>query len=454
MEIKEVDPEGPPWNPKHEGVPPSWKHKGDGGNAHVWISGSHAIKRLKPNASKEPVARFAREAKLLAALADEPDLAIVPVVDVRKRAGEIEIVMTAFEGNLAEVIDQFSGQPEKAANALLPIVETLAQLAARPQAVHHRDIKPENLLYRRSNGGIELALGDFGCAYLAEDERLTPTHRAIGAWAYRPPEYSIGRVVNVDEKGDVFSLGKVFWAMVNGERHVVFPGPVWFLEEFDLARTFPSAPKIHHAMVVVARACDIRPTQRPTLVQFAESLRILIATSTGATSLNEEERTAALLRSEALRETAYQQRRAFAAQFVCAIHADFLRAIEALHRAVPASALFTEWSTETAKRGQSQQALVNQVAEHESDASVSNVFFRKTLLNTRFFPTNGAAPVKFVARLEDQTGQVPPSELTVSGTDEGLRAEYSYANGSSGSEAYQEGMMVMFLKEAAHRLLA
>jgi hypothetical protein len=170
--------------------------------------------------------------------------------------------------------------------------------------------------------------------------------------------------------------------------------------------------------------------------------------------LNEDERTAALLRSEALRETAYQQRRAFAAQFVCAIHADFLRAIEALHSAVPESALFNEWSTETARRGQSQQALVSQVAERESDAHVSNVFFRKTILNTRFFPTDRAAPIRFVARLEDQTGKVSPSELTVSGTDEGLRAAYFYANGSSGGEAYQEGMMLMFLKEAAHQLLA
>ncbi|WP_145132004.1 MULTISPECIES: protein kinase [unclassified Pseudomonas] len=243
MKIKEVDAEGPPWNPKHDGIPPTWKHKGDGGNAHVWTDGVHAIKRLRPNASQEPVARFAREAQILAEMFGEPELAIVPIVEVRKRAGEIEIVMELLEGNLAAVIENFAGQPEKAANALLPIVETLAQLAVRPQPVHHRDIKPENLLYRRRDDKIELALSDFGCAYLAEDERLTPTHRAIGAWAYRPPEYSIGRVATVDEKGDVFSLGKVFWAMVNGQRHVVFPGPVWFQEDSTLLASFRQCPR-------------------------------------------------------------------------------------------------------------------------------------------------------------------------------------------------------------------
>jgi hypothetical protein len=114
--------------------------------------------------------------------------------------------------------------------------------------------------------------------------------------------------------------------------------------------------------------------------------------------------------------------------------------------------LFREWSVETTLRGQSQQALVQQVADQESDAPVSNVFYRKTLLNTRFWPANGSAAVKFVARTEDLAGQVLPSVLTISGTSAGLQAEYSYANGSNGSAAYQEGMMAEFLREAARRL--
>lgn len=452
MEIKEADAGGPPWNPKHEGIPPAWKHKGDGGNAHVWTDGTHAIKRLKPNASKEPVARFAREAQLLAGMAGEPELAIVPIVGVRKRAGEVEIVMELLEGNLAEVIGEFEGQPEKAAVALLPIVETLARLTSRAKPIHHRDIKPENILYKQHNGLIQLALSDFGCAYLAEDERLTPTHRAIGAWAYRPPEYSIGRVANVDEKGDVFSLGKVFWAMVNGQRHVVFPGPVWFLEEFDLAIQFPAVPKIHHSMVLIAQTCNIRPDERPTLLQFAANLRRLISPTVGEPLLNNDESTSAMLRKEALREIEYQQRRAFAAQFVCAIHADFLQAVDKMHKNLPESALFREWLHETQRGGQSQQALVKQVAEQESDASVSNVFFQKTVLITRFFPANGTTPIRFVARIEDQTGRVASSELTILGDAGGVRAVSHYSDGEKVSEPHQSNLMVDFLRKAALQL--
>lgn len=452
MEIKEIDAGGPPWKPNHDSIPLTWKHKGDGGNAHVWTDGTYAIKRLKPNASKEPVARFAREAQLLAGMAGNPKLAVVHIVDVRKRAGEIEIVMELLEGNLAEVIDEYLAQPEKAAKALLPIVETLAQLANRPQPVHHRDIKPENLLYKRRDSEISLALSDFGCAYLAEDERLTPTHRAIGAWAYRPPEYSIGRVANVDEKGDVFSLGKVFWAMVNGQRHVVFPGPVWFQEEFDLALLFPTIPKIHHAMVLIAQTCNIRSAERPTLAQFATNLRQLITPTTGEAFLSNDELTAAMLRKEARREIEYQQRRAFAAQFVCAIHADFLQGIDELHNGLPTSALFREWFDATQRSGQSQEALVNQVAEHESDAPVSNVFFQKTVLNTRFFPANGINAVRFVARIEDQTGRVPPSELIIYGGADGTTADFYLSDGTRASEPYDSALMVTFLMNAAVQL--
>lgn len=452
MEIQEIDAEGPPWNPKHEGIPPLWTHMGAGGNAHVWTDGTYAIKRLRPNSSKEPVARFVREAKLLAAMAGDPELAIVHIVDVRKRAGEIEIVMEALDGNLSEVIGEFAGLPEKAANALLPIVETLARLASRPQRVHHRDIKPENLLYRQRDDDIEILLSDFGCAYLAEDERLTPNHRAIGAWAYRPPEYSIGRVATVDEKGDVFSLGKVFWAMVNGQRHVVFPGPVWFQEEFDLTRKFPVLPKIHHAMILIAQACNIRPEKRPTLAQFATNLKHLISPATGELSLKDDELNSAMLRIEALRDIEYQQRVAFAAQFVRAIHADFLLAVDKLHNDLPQSTLFREWFIQTQRRGQSQQALVNQVAELESDAPVSIVFFQKTLLNTRFFPANGTTDIRFTALVEDQTGRVSSSELTIVGNSNDTRANSRYSNGDTASEPHQSNLIFEFLRTAARQL--
>ena len=114
--------------------------------------------------------------------------------------------------------------------------------------------------------------------------------------------------------------------------------------------------------------------------------------------------------------------------------------------------LFLEWFNETERRGQSQQALVHQVADRESDAHVSNVFFHKTLLNTRFVPAGGGTPIRFVAHVEDQTGRRGPSELTVLGSPEGIRAHVRYSDGSTASEPYRSDLMFEFLRKGARHL--
>ena len=253
----------------HPGIPRQWTLIGEGGNACVWSDGSQAIKRLKEGASREAVSRFKREAEILLTLNEHSG--IVPVQEVREREGALEIVMARMDGSLEKAITSFAGNPERAAAALEPIASTLAVMAARPEPIFHRDLKPTNLLFKASPD--HLYLPDFGCAFLAEDERLTPAKRAMGAWAYRPPEYSVGRLTDVTEKGDVFSLGKVLWAMINGEPGVVFPGPVWFGPEYDLGRGYPSHPRIYHAMLAVSNAVAINPADRPSLKQLADILR-------------------------------------------------------------------------------------------------------------------------------------------------------------------------------------
>ena len=277
---------------------------GEGGNSIVLSDGHRAYKRLKPNVGREAAARFRREAALLMRLRDRAELRVVPAHDIREVDGQLEIEMDQFSGSLEQVLDRFKGQPRKAAQGLEPIARTLAMLAGEPQAIHHRDIKPNNLLFRNSE--TDLWLADFGCAFIAGDERLTPDRRAMGAWAYRPPEYSHGRIEAVDEKGDVFSLGKVLWAMIYGEKGIVFPGAIWFTPDVDLGRSFPGTPGIHHAMLVISQACAIDPARRPTLGQLTESLRQLAHAEPAA----DEENRVEMRRAEALVEAEHAQQSA------------------------------------------------------------------------------------------------------------------------------------------------
>jgi serine/threonine protein kinase len=436
------------FRPNHPGVPRQWTLIGEGGNACVWSDGSHAIKRLKQGASRETVARFRREAEILLGLKDQPDLSIVPVQEVRDRESALEIVMARMDGSLEKVIESFAGNPERAAAALKPIASTLAALASRSAPIFHRDLKPTNLLFKGSPDCLYLA--DFGCALLAEDERLTPAKRAMGAWAYRPPEYSSGRLAEVTEKGDVFSLGKVLWAMINGEPGVVFPGPIWYEPEYDLARVHPSHPRIHHAMLAVSSAVAINPAKRPSMEQLAEMLASL---SAQLPSSNDSEPMIALLRAQSIIEVDYAQRRAAAASFVRALHHDLRQAIAGLVASSPEFLLWGDWQREATRTPQTTDALVEQVAVHESDAPIVNSRFRRIYLNTRFYPPAGDSTGRFIATIGSELESTRQSVLIVSNHADGLRFETQIDGASAGSGRYTPSFLRKFLIAATQRAL-
>ena len=422
------------------------KQIGEGGNSIVLTDGHLAYKRLKPGISEEGNSRFRREAALLIALRDRADLNVVPAREIREVEGNLEIVMDLFSGNVEKVLDRYRGQPRQAAKALDPIVRTLAELARLPQAIHHRDIKPSNLLYRGTEAGLWLA--DFGCAFIAGDERLTPDRRAMGAWAYRPPEYSNGRVEAVDEKGDVFSLGKVLWALIYGEKGFVFPGPVWFTPEYDLGVAFPGVASIHHAMLVISQACAIDPVRRPTLDQLGESLRHLASTEAAP----DAETRVDMLRAQALVEAEHSQQRAAAAAFVRAVHGDLHAAIAVLHARVPEFAFWTQWRTEALGTAQSADALVLQVAEQLSDAPVVNARFRGRYLTTRFYPSTTTQPASFRASVgrDDEPGH--ESTLTVTNGPAGTGYASRNAEPLSADGPYGAGVLQRFLDIATQRI--
>lgn len=435
------------WKKRHPGVPREWELLGEGGNAIVWKEGARAIKRLKGSASREARERFRRECLLMSELKDRADLKIVPVIEVRQREGADEIVMTALDGNLEDVIEHFQCQPIKAAAALVGVVDTLAKLSAGEPRVHHRDLKPSNLLYRTTE--MDLYVGDFGCAYLAGCDRITPDWRALGAWAYRPPEYSGGRVEDVDEKGDVFSLGKLLWSMINGNPNVTFPGPVWFLPEYDLTLICPECLRIAEAMYIIAKCCSIRPEARPSLEQLKRLLdnlasdNDLLDTSLGANALKREQEL----------EIAYAQRQATARPFVLRLTADLEQALNQLHAANPDSPRLQAWLNEWNRIANRSDSLVDQVVVNESDAPVMNVHRRQEMLLTRFYPEGmSGGPLRFHASLGPMHQQHRSPQLTVESRDAGAVAVVELLSDVPETANYTSTTIIDFLSRAIDTL--
>ena len=143
----------------------------------------------------------------------------------------------------------FVGDLPRAVNAFRPLVAGVAGLHKAKMV--HRDIKPDNIFV---SAGSELVLGDFGLIYFTDSShtRLTGTVENVGSYYWMPPWAYKQRVEDLKPTFDVFSLGKVFWAMVSGREFLPFW--YWSRPEHNLERIFPNTPYIEASKVLLARS--------------------------------------------------------------------------------------------------------------------------------------------------------------------------------------------------------
>ena len=176
-----------------------------------------AIKVLPETFAADPerVARFQREARVLAAL-NHPNIAAIYGVE------EHALVMELVEG------EDLHGPlaMETALDYARQIAEALD--AAHEKGIVHRDLKPANI--KVTPQGVVKVL-DFGLAAImqgpaspAGDPALSPTltMRAtqmgviMGTASYMSPEQAAGKPV--DKRADIWSFGVVLWEMLAGRR--------------------------------------------------------------------------------------------------------------------------------------------------------------------------------------------------------------------------------------------
>ncbi|WZO99683.1 serine/threonine-protein kinase [Isosphaeraceae bacterium EP7] len=162
--------------------------------------------------NKEFIKRFDREAKIAAKLSHSN---IVNAID----AGQIDdhhyFVMEYVEGaTIKDELEKGKIFDEKVAlKVVLAVAEALKH--AHERGLIHRDIKPENIILTR-DGNVKLA--DLGLARLTADEKwaMAEAGMAIGTPYYISPEQVRGQV-DVDIRGDIYSLGATLYHMVTGK---------------------------------------------------------------------------------------------------------------------------------------------------------------------------------------------------------------------------------------------
>jgi serine/threonine protein kinase len=173
------------------------------------------------------VARFQREAKLLASL-NHPNIAAIYGLE---ESGDTHfLVLELVEGDtLADRLKHGFIPVEEALKLALQMAEALE--AAHEKGVIHRDLKPANIKVT-SDGKVKILdfglakvfTGDQGEVNLADSPTISvaATQKGVilGTAAYMSPEQARGEMV--DKKADIWAFGVVLFEMLTGRQ--VFTG--------------------------------------------------------------------------------------------------------------------------------------------------------------------------------------------------------------------------------------
>jgi len=208
---------------------------GEGGMGEVYraedtkLGREVALKLLPEAVARDPerLARFEREAKLLAAL-DHRNIAAI--YGLEEAEGRHVLVMQLAEGEtLAERIARGAVAPEEAIAIVMQIASAIE--AAHEKGIIHRDLKPANVKVD-SEGGVKVL--DFGLAKALDLEAhsvsdsgslsMSPTLTAqmtavgviLGTASYMSPEQARGQ--EADERSDIWSFGVVLYEMLTGRK--------------------------------------------------------------------------------------------------------------------------------------------------------------------------------------------------------------------------------------------
>lgn len=215
---------------------------------------------------EESVARFRREAEIMAQIDNEH---VVKIVASGQEGSVPFMVLEYVEGPTLDqmLADRGTFSWKSAFRAVKQVA--IALHAAHELGIVHRDIKPANVLVAR--GGI-LKVFDFGLAKVTTHSSLSKAGEILGSPAFIAPEQWGDR--EVDYRADLFALGVLSYLLITGKTPfrgrtpadyaaVIQRGEFTPLHEVD-PKVLPAAS--HLVSALLERDRDHRPASAKALI--------------------------------------------------------------------------------------------------------------------------------------------------------------------------------------------
>jgi tetratricopeptide (TPR) repeat protein len=178
-----------------------------------------ALKIIKPGMDTRAVtARFEAERQTLAMM-DHPNIARVFDAGTTER-GRPYFVMELVRGiRITQFCDDQQLTPKERLELFIPVCHAIQH--AHQKGIIHRDIKPSNVLVSLYDGRPVPKVIDFGVAKaigerLTEKTMFTQFGQIMGTLEYMSPEQAEMNQLDIDTRGDVYSLGAVLYELLTG----------------------------------------------------------------------------------------------------------------------------------------------------------------------------------------------------------------------------------------------
>src|SRR5438128_444523 len=199
---------------------------GAGGMGEVWVADQTepvqrrvALKVVRPGLdSARMLARFDQERQALA-LMDHPNIAKVLDAGIDD-AGRSYFVMELIKGvPITEYCDAAKLSPRERLELFIPVCHGVQH--AHQKGIIHRDLKPSNIVVGLYDGNPVPKVIDFGVAKatgprLTEQSIYTEVGALIGTLEYMSPEQAELNNLDIDTRGDIYTLGVLLYELLAG----------------------------------------------------------------------------------------------------------------------------------------------------------------------------------------------------------------------------------------------